>query len=211
MSQGIEELRYSVLCTTLELKETIKLATEEIKSREDEILHIKDLLSRTIKERDEAKSKCQTLMLEKLKFQKQLNQNQEHIQVEEFPLETETEPKRRKYSNQEFGSSDTDHENINIASPNKDFDFSMLPPEALNLGEGKPLPEKGKLLEAVMEAGPLLHNLLLAGPLPQWQHPPPPLNSIEIPQVPSNVSPPKPSLLQQNSLFDTNSCFNSKR
>ncbi|KAH7289286.1 hypothetical protein KP509_31G068400 [Ceratopteris richardii] len=37
------------------------------------------------------------------------------------------------------------------------------------------LPEKGKLLQAVMQAGPLLHNLLLAGPLPQWKYPPPQL------------------------------------
>ncbi|KAF7833136.1 formin-like protein 2 [Senna tora] len=32
-----------------------------------------------------------------------------------------------------------------------------------------------------MKAGPLLQTLLLAGPLPQWRHPPPPLDSFEIP------------------------------
>ncbi|KAL9678694.1 hypothetical protein QQ045_016543 [Rhodiola kirilowii] len=52
----------------------------------------------------------------------------------------------------------------------------------------RPLPEKGKLLEAVMNAGPLLQTLLLAGPLPQWRHPPPPLESFEIPQVNINIS-----------------------
>lgn len=45
------------------------------------------------------------------------------------------------------------------------------------------MPEKGKLLEAVMKAGPLLQTLLLAGPLPQWRHPPPPLETFEIPPV----------------------------
>jgi hypothetical protein len=35
------------------------------------------------------------------------------------------------------------------------------------------LPHKGRLLQAVMEAGPLLQNLLLAGPLPRWRNPPP--------------------------------------
>ncbi|XP_008788075.3 uncharacterized protein LOC103705937 [Phoenix dactylifera] len=44
------------------------------------------------------------------------------------------------------------------------------------------LPEKGKLLQTVMEAGPLLQTLLVAGPLPQWRNPPP-LKPIQIPPV----------------------------
>ena len=36
---------------------------------------------------------------------------------------------------------------------------------------GKPLPQKGRLLRTVTEAGPLLQTLLIA-PLPQWQNPP---------------------------------------
>ncbi|MQL82849.1 hypothetical protein Taro_015331 [Colocasia esculenta] len=46
----------------------------------------------------------------------------------------------------------------------------------------KPLPEKGKLLQAVMEAGPLLTTLLVAGSLPQWRNPPP-LKPFDIPLV----------------------------
>ncbi|GLJ06269.1 hypothetical protein SUGI_0034750 [Cryptomeria japonica] len=57
------------------------------------------------------------------------------------------------------------------------------PPEADPQVIMKSLPEKGKLLEAVMKAGPLLQTLLLAGPLPQWRHPPPPLDSFDIPLV----------------------------
>ncbi|KAH9306557.1 hypothetical protein KI387_010961, partial [Taxus chinensis] len=52
------------------------------------------------------------------------------------------------------------------------------------------LPEKGKLLEAVLKAGPLLQTLLLAGPLPLWQHPPPALDSFDIPLVPISPNPP---------------------
>ncbi|XP_057817673.2 uncharacterized protein LOC131030777 [Cryptomeria japonica] len=53
------------------------------------------------------------------------------------------------------------------------------------------LPERGKFLEAVMKAGPLLNTLLLAGPLPQWRHPPPALETVEIPMLSmrSSVSP----------------------
>lgn len=49
-----------------------------------------------------------------------------------------------------------------------------------NLARGKTLPEKGKLSEAVMNAGPLLQMLLVAGPLPSWRNPPP-LGPINVP------------------------------
>ncbi|XP_039026422.1 uncharacterized protein LOC120160020 [Hibiscus syriacus] len=55
-----------------------------------------------------------------------------------------------------------------------------------NLAKGKTLPEKGKLLLAVMEAGPLLSTLLLAGPLPQWRNPPP-SDAFRIPHVSINA------------------------
>ncbi|KAK8935611.1 hypothetical protein KSP39_PZI013259 [Platanthera zijinensis] len=45
------------------------------------------------------------------------------------------------------------------------------------------LPENGRFLEAVMGAGPLLQNLMLAGKLPEWRHPPPAMTSMEIPPV----------------------------
>ncbi|KAL5581077.1 hypothetical protein UlMin_013519 [Ulmus minor] len=51
-----------------------------------------------------------------------------------------------------------------------------------NLLKGKPLPQKGKLLQYVMDAGPLLQTLLVAGPLPRWQNPPP-LQTFKIPPV----------------------------
>ncbi|XP_042512796.1 uncharacterized protein LOC122087664 isoform X2 [Macadamia integrifolia] len=51
-----------------------------------------------------------------------------------------------------------------------------------SLTKGKPLPQKGKLLQSVMEAGPLLQTLLVAGPLPRWRNPPP-LLPFKIPAV----------------------------
>lgn len=51
-----------------------------------------------------------------------------------------------------------------------------------NLLKGKTLPQKGKLLQAVMESGPLLQTLILAGPLPRWRNPPP-LQPFKIPPV----------------------------
>ncbi|KAM5557544.1 hypothetical protein ABKV19_024762 [Rosa sericea] len=54
-----------------------------------------------------------------------------------------------------------------------------------DFAKGKTLPQKGKLMQAVKEAGPLLRTLLIAGPpLPQWRNPPPPLQQpFKIPPV----------------------------
>ncbi|XP_062118995.1 uncharacterized protein LOC133832700 [Humulus lupulus] len=44
----------------------------------------------------------------------------------------------------------------------------------------KPLPKKGRLLQAVVEAGPLLQPFLIA-PLPQWNNPPTPTTTLPMP------------------------------
>jgi hypothetical protein len=51
----------------------------------------------------------------------------------------------------------------------------------LEMALARRLPEKGRLVEAVVSAGPLLQTLLLAGPLPRWRHPPPPTPADVIP------------------------------
>ncbi|KAI3901703.1 hypothetical protein MKW98_021867 [Papaver atlanticum] len=56
-----------------------------------------------------------------------------------------------------------------------------------NLVKGKLLPPKGKLLQSVMEAGPLLKTLLLAGPLPRWRNPPP-HQTLQLPSLSVNGS-----------------------
>ncbi|CAI9778783.1 unnamed protein product [Fraxinus pennsylvanica] len=51
-----------------------------------------------------------------------------------------------------------------------------------NLVRGRALPQKGKLLQAVFESGPLLQTLLVAGSLPRWRNPPR-LQPYQIPPV----------------------------
>ncbi|KAK9727279.1 hypothetical protein RND81_05G271000 [Saponaria officinalis] len=41
-----------------------------------------------------------------------------------------------------------------------------------NLAKGRPLPPQGKLLQAVVKAGPLLQALMVSGSLPRWRNPP---------------------------------------
>ena len=53
------------------------------------------------------------------------------------------------------------------------------------LATQRPLPEKGKLMDAVMKAGPLLQSLIVAGPLPRWKNPPS-LRQLQIPPVSVN-------------------------
>ncbi|KAF5453401.1 hypothetical protein F2P56_028305 [Juglans regia] len=199
--RGVEELRHSLLYTTLELETTLVAAKEEITRREYELIHLKDLLSRTIKERDEAQARCHKLMLEKLVLQ------QQHQLLEEQQLAASNiEDESKGTDSSKLSISSDCHGNI-MSSPETDPISQPLPQAALQLVSEKPLPEKGKLLQAVIEAGPLLQNLLLAGPLPRWQHPPPQLNSIEIPPV--SISSPSPRLARQDSCISFNGCFNN--
>lgn len=81
----------------------------------------------------------------------------------------------------------------------QDFNFSaphalMVPPEKPMsddtagdavidcLAKERGLPQKGKLLQAVIDAGPLLKSLLFAGPLPTWRNPPH-LQNIKVPPL----------------------------
>uniref|UniRef100_A0A3Q7IRA1 Uncharacterized protein n=1 Tax=Solanum lycopersicum TaxID=4081 RepID=A0A3Q7IRA1_SOLLC len=163
LEEGIEELKHSLVYTTLELENTVISAHEELARKDEEILQLKDLLTRVMKERDEIQG---------------------------------------KYCDEN-----------NVVSP------PLLVQDLIeNVVIKKPLPEKGKFLQAVMEAGPLLQTLLLAGPLPQWQHPPPQLNSIDIPPV--TIASPTPRLLHQDSALSSSTggispgattCFGQKR
>lgn len=212
MMQSVEELRRCLLYTTLELEQTKVAVQEELRKRDDQLNHLKDLLGKAIRDREEAQEKCQRLVFEKLLLQQQQQQQQT------APLSgissIEDEPRRGIDSNNGFSSSDCE-ESI-VSSPVIDpiqptpqlpqpaatsAPPSMLQP-TLELVPEKPLPEKGKLLQAVMKAGPLLQTLLLAGPLPQWRHPPPPLESFEIPPV----TIPSPPQIQQESLINITGC-----
>ncbi|KAJ6424986.1 hypothetical protein OIU84_025707 [Salix udensis] len=74
-----------------------------------------------------------------------------------------------------------------------------------NFLKGKVLPQKGKLLQAVMSSGPLLQTLLLAGPLPRWRNPPP-LQQFKIPVSIKGLETPK---LTANSSCPTQQSFPS--
>ncbi|XP_050369815.1 uncharacterized protein LOC126787933 [Argentina anserina] len=224
--KSMEELRHSLLYATLELEQTRVAAQEELRKRDEQLNHLKDLLSNAVREKEEAQDKCRRLFLEKLLQQQQQQQHQQ--QNHTAPLSgissIEDDPRRGGIdSNNGGGFSSSDCEESIVSSPVLDpippTQVPLPPPSSSlqnhigKLVPDKPLPEKGKLLQAVRNAGPLLQTLLLAGPLPQWRHPPPPLESFEIPPVTITSPPiplPKPLLLHQDSLLSINGC-NRKR
>ncbi|CAI9091191.1 OLC1v1026151C1 [Oldenlandia corymbosa var. corymbosa] len=203
---GIDELKHSLLYATLELESTVLSAKEELARKDDELMALKSLLSRTTKERDEALLNTEQPVAAKPILSSGTTTT----------TSNEDEP-RRGDSYTGISSSDCD-ENVIVSPAGKDSvsaktELPLLHHQAFTdltdkIELKKPLPEKGKFLQAVMEAGPLLQTLLLAGPLPQWQHPPPQLSAIDIPPV--TISSPRPRLLQhQDSCLST--CSTKKR
>ncbi|XP_065872811.1 uncharacterized protein [Euphorbia lathyris] len=70
LDEGIEELKHCVLYIS-ELEATIVAANDEIRRREIEILNLKHILTKTMKERNEAEQESKKLSLEKLIIQQQ--------------------------------------------------------------------------------------------------------------------------------------------
>ncbi|XWS71874.1 hypothetical protein CRYUN_Cryun03dG0175200 [Craigia yunnanensis] len=218
----MEELRHSLLYTTLELEQTRLAVQEELRKRDDQLIQLQELLSKAMRERDEAQEKCQRLFLEKLLLHQQ---QQQQVAPLSGVSSIEDEPRRGIDSNNGFSSSDCEESIVSspVLDPIQQPQLPTAPPQGpqppaplpqsmpqataeLVPEKPLPLPEKGKLLQAVMKAGPLLQTLLLAGPLPQWRHPPPPLESFEIPPVTIPSPSPPPQLLHQDSLIGINGC-----
>ncbi|KAH9601928.1 hypothetical protein KSS87_003769 [Heliosperma pusillum] len=184
----MSDMRHYIVQSRMELEATIYAAQEEIMRKEEELLHMKDLLMSTINERDEAQSKLHNVMLDKLLLQQQLEQQkQKQPQIQQKLTNCLSSSSSESEDSSIITSSPRPATNGLVLQPPPQ-ELPTLPPQIVEklATSSRPLPEKGKLLKAVMEAGPLLQTLLLAGPLPQWQHPPPQLDSIEIPPITIN-------------------------
>ncbi|KDP44187.1 hypothetical protein JCGZ_05654 [Jatropha curcas] len=204
--ESVDELRQKLLCTTIELEAFKGEANEEIRKHKEDKKHLIDLLKMAYKERDEAKDQLQKL-INKLLPSNSTDINQIILQPQ--PGSPLVIPMKANSSITESNSlSDTynavtspDLSSMNMAdSGHIDFvnkayvqEYNTFvspivpkidPADAAidSLVNGKNLPQKGKLLQAVTEAGPLLQNLIVAGPLPRWRNPPP-LQTFRIPPV----------------------------
>ncbi|KAL2536284.1 Uncharacterized protein Fot_17675 [Forsythia ovata] len=157
--KSMDEVKQSMLLT-MELENTRLKAQEEIKVRDCEISQLKDMLSRVIQERDEAQNKCQNMLFEKLLLQQQ--QSAPHSGISSI----EDDPRRGIDSNNGFSSSDCE-ESI-VSSPLQLPPHLPTEPELeLPIVIDRPLPEKGKLLQAefvLLPNGPPADVLLPNGP-----------------------------------------------
>ncbi|PSR95137.1 Kinetochore protein like [Actinidia chinensis var. chinensis] len=213
--ESIDELKQKLLYTTLELESVRMEANEEMRKSREYVKQLMQLLNMAYQERDEARDQHHKL----------LNQA---MSCEFFTPLTQTKPAKANSSITEsnsFGSSPVDSlfdpisspeqlSNGNVESPSHLAAFVNQPfvsdPSGLVIEKamkGKSLPQKGKFLQAVLEAGPLLQTLLVAGPLPRWRNPPP-LQPLQIPPV--SISDENLGFVPSSSSFIGVSCGSSR-
>ncbi|KAL0286475.1 UNVERIFIED_CONTAM: hypothetical protein Scaly_2792600 [Sesamum calycinum] len=125
--EGVEELKHSLLYSTLELEAAVLSAHEEISRKDDEILQLKGLLAEIIKERDEFQAKCQQLVLEKQLLFQQVQVLQAHPS--------------KKHLDCPISSNTTSHEDDNIdLSPSHCDDNIVVPSPPAGCKDTLPAP-----------------------------------------------------------------------
>lgn len=143
-----------------ELEAAILSAKEEIERREVELIHVKDALNKTIKERNEAQTQCQKLLLEQHFLQQQLQKQQPITNSikSELPLNLAVKrplPKKGKLLKAVIEAGPL-LQNLLLAGPLPQWqhpppqlDFIEIPPVALSISSS-PSPRFGRHNGAVM-------------------------------------------------------------
>ncbi|PWA94061.1 hypothetical protein CTI12_AA019050 [Artemisia annua] len=156
----------------MELESTRIKAEQQLKLKNEELSHLKNLLKIAITEKTEAQALYKNL----LKIATTVAPPYSAVSS----ISDEQEP----ITNHGFSSSDCEESIVSSPVPenpfpaDQDFGFPV-----------KGLPENGRFLEAVMKAGPLLQNLMVAGAMPLWRHPPPAVDVRRIPPPPVVAAP----------------------
>nr|AIN39812.1 hypothetical protein [Zoysia matrella] len=165
--ESVAELKQSLVSTTLELE----AAKEELKRKEQSIAKLADLARQVAKERDDAREQVQQLLHLAAANAAQAPRVTSSVTDSECslvssPVDPFFDP---------VTSADTRGKpSPAAATPRQQQPLGGSAADAVLdvLASKRPLPQKGRLLAAVMEAGPLLQNLLVAGQLPRWRNPP---------------------------------------
>lgn len=142
-----------------------------MKKKEESINKLIQLVKLTTKERDEAKDQLNALVsFLRCKKPQQAAAINSGLTESDSLSETQTRISHRSHVSSPVESFyHAESSNITTAAATK-FDFGSVVID--ELAKKRPLPEKGKLMQAVMNAGPLLQTLMVAGPLPRWRNPP---------------------------------------
>lgn len=204
--QNVEELKQKLFYTTLELEAAKAENDEEMKRSRELMKQLLHSLKIACQERDEAKDQLQKLLnkintsndQQMFKTTNPLTPNcfDRLIPAKANSSFSESNSLSDAYNRSASPVdslfdpiSSPEFTNVNVETPFvQDYDQNGLVnvqkvDQATLVMEGmikgKPLPQKGSLLEAVVEAGPLLQTLMLAGPLPRWRNPP----SLHVPSM----------------------------
>ncbi|CAL9092956.1 unnamed protein product [Musa textilis] len=169
-----EELKQALLRTTLELESTRATAKEELRRMESRGLQLSRLLEAASRERDEARHALLLLLLHHTDRGQPLQEPKPNLGPNLALDEGTDVAEAAAVAAAAAAAEDVDERSNRASSAVAEVELPAVT---------RALPEKGRLVEAVMGAGPLLQTLLLAGPLPQWRNPPPDLRSSEIPPV----------------------------
>ena len=188
-------MKHTLLCKSHELETARMEAEEEISKDKLSIQQLLQLLEIAFRERDEARDQLQRLQN---KFQPTIQAETSPTFLQVLPespiptkftetntmqIESDSNFKACNYNSNYSNSTPVNH---HLVGSGFYSDFSSYPSMVDrasvvidSLVKGKPLPQKGKLLQTVLEAGPLLQTLLIP-PLPQWRNPPPLHDSREV-------------------------------
>ncbi|URD80514.1 hypothetical protein MUK42_05190, partial [Musa troglodytarum] len=163
--ESMEELKHKLLCATSELEALRANAKEEIRKRAENIDQLIRLLQVIAHERDVARDQLQ-LLLSKISQpntgEYSPTQTRGSCSVTESDSLSAT-PNHRSYACGGASPGSPELPSINMGVPQQqNYDRASAVIDGLAMK--RPLPRKGKLLQAVLEAGPLLQTVLLAGP-----------------------------------------------
>ncbi|EFJ21600.1 hypothetical protein SELMODRAFT_417464 [Selaginella moellendorffii] len=190
-SENLEELRHLLACTSMELESARQAAKSQEQIYTCKLTHLEELLRAAQRERDEARQKA--------------------FDPSAATITSSWEELPDPAGDYSFLLDDVALDDttvvLDLSAPTLDHPFhadaaaagfflgnpplsKTSPRNAAAMDDleaavvTSALPERGHLLDAVMQAGPLLHNLMLAAapprlshvphlPLPRWHHPPP--------------------------------------
>jgi len=184
LEQSVADLKQTLLATTLELE----AAREELKRKEQSIAKLAELVHEVAKERDDARDQLQSLRLLAAQAAAAAaaaapptapplvtsSVTDSDCSLVSSPVDPFFDPvtsadRRCKLSPATPPAAAPKQQ----CQPGGGVGFGSAADAVLDmLASKRPLPHKGRLLAAVMEAGPLLQNLLVAGQLPRWRNPP---------------------------------------
>lgn len=217
--QSMDELKQKLVYTTIELESVKMEANQEMIKNKENVKNLLNLLQMAYKERDEAKNQLQNvlnkLMLSSSHFQAEsplVKANSSITESNSLSAETfNNNPQSQSHGSPVVDSFFDAVSSPDLSSLNVGDSYNVDPSGLVieNIVKGKKLPEKGRLLQTVMEAGPLLQTLLVAGPLPRWRNPPP-LQPFKIPPVliKGNVEHKLPSVLVNSPRMCSSSMLN---